>query len=118
MIVPHAGGANTAEGQSVLRDVQERFVHAYAAGQCGLQHLLLLRAIIREQVERERMRTVVDVRVRGVETVGRDQGQHGPNKSCCITRTSLEQAVDTVNGSVRWPSHVGAITTLQSYTNM
>ena len=47
MIVPHAGCADAAEWQSVLRDVHERFVHADAAGQCGLQHVPLLRARIR-----------------------------------------------------------------------
>ena len=52
--MPHAGWADAAERQAILRDVHQRFVHAHASGERGLQHALLLRAGVGEQVERER----------------------------------------------------------------
>ena len=56
VVTAHAGGTDAAERQVVLGDVIQRVVDADAAGDGPGQHLVDQRAILLEQIQRQRVR--------------------------------------------------------------
>lgn len=67
MVVPNATVTNPAEGQIVLRDMQQRTVQRHASRDGAVKDRLACAPVIAEDIKRKRPRTVIDESERVVE---------------------------------------------------
>jgi hypothetical protein len=78
--MPHAAGADAAEGQLFLRDVQDGVVDRHAAGHGLVEHAVAWSAVIAEVVQRQRTRMLIDMGDGRVEVrVGQHRQQRAEN---------------------------------------